>query len=80
MVLYVHPIKQGLKHWLKMIIGVSVSCSLCTSNKTRIETQHSPQILHARHYVLYVHPIKQGLKLTNGIKKIVHCLFFMYIQ
>jgi len=61
-VLYIHPIKQGLKLSIVIsFIGLPNS-SLHTSNKTRIETYRWGLILQACPTVLYIHPIKQGLK------------------
>jgi len=38
-VLYIHPIKQGLKHYKAAGNGRFIIRSLHTSNKTRIETE-----------------------------------------
>jgi len=40
-VLYIHPIKQGLKPFKLLVLIHLHFCSLHTSNKTRIETSYS---------------------------------------
>jgi len=66
-VLYIHPIKQGLKPVIYYYLPHIRYCSLHTSNKTRIETVDSTAASIATIIVLYIHPIKQGLKLRQNI-------------
>jgi len=61
-VLYIHPIKQGLKLYFNFFFDIFYVCSLHTSNKTRIETLVLMHRNRIRLHVLYIHPIKQGLK------------------
>jgi len=67
-VLYLYPIKQGLKRLLLIASRQILSGSLSLSNKTRIETKHKTIILVNIRRVLYLYPIKQGLKPLRIIK------------
>jgi len=65
-VLYIHPIKQGLKLDKKGYAAAKQDSSLHTSNKTRIETSEIQSRWDQRYFVLYIHPIKQGLKHSKN--------------
>ena len=60
--LYIVPLKQGLKRFGLVVLGLDTTVFIHSSIKTRIETPRHGLISYHPPGFLYIVPLKQGLK------------------